>query len=554
MRACGAASRGTKCECVARRESRAEPSRKCLEAEPARRARLARRFRPAAADPTRVVTPTTPATPTRPRRRDHSRARLDGTLVHGLAWTGVIRWSSHILTWAATVMVARILAPEDFGLWAMAGVYFGVVNLLTEFGLGASVIMLRELTDEQIAQINAFALLMGGGALAVSFGMAWPLAAFFRSPQLVSVILVMAVVFPITAFRIVPAALLQKELRFKALALVDGARVLTQSLALVAFALLGLRYWALVLAALVSQSVWTALALGLRRHRFATPRLHAIRDAITFSVHVIVARLSWYLYSHADFMVAGRVLGQAQLGAYSMAWSLANVPIEKVSTLVNSVTPGFFSAVQKDRAGLQRYLLTLTEGIALIVFPVALGLALVADDFVAVVLGPQWEGAVVPLRLLAAYATVRAISPLLMPLLNAIGETRLFMWNNILGLVLLPPAFLIGSRWGTGGIAAAWLIVHPFLLLVLYTRTFRRIGLGPLRYFAALWPALSAALAMTGTVLATRALLPQAAPRTAHLAAEVGAGALAYVAVLLAFHRHRIDAFRRTLAAGRSAA
>jgi PST family polysaccharide transporter len=543
-----------KCECVAGREFRAEPSGKHVEAGTARRARPRRRPGPLADDPLSAVTSSTPTTPARPRKKDHARARLDGTLVHGLAWTGVVRWSSHILTWAATILVARILAPEDFGLWAMAGVYFGVVNLLTEFGLGASVIMLRDLTDEQVAQINAFALLMGTGALAVSFAMAWPLAAFFRAPQLVPVILVMAVVFPITAFRIVPAALLQKELRFKALALVDGARVLTQSLALVTFALLGLRYWALVLAALVSQSVWTALAVGLRRHRFALPRLHAIREAITFSVHVIVARLSWYLYSHADFLVAGRVLGKAQLGAYSMAWSLANVPIEKVSTLVNSVTPGFFSAVQKDRAGLQRYLLTLTEGIALIVFPAALGLALVADDFVTVVLGAHWEGAVVPLRLLAAYATIRAISPLLMPLLNAIGETRLFMWNNILGLLLLPPAFLIGSRWGTGGIAAAWIVVHPFLLLVLYARTFRRIGLRPLRYFAALWPALSAALAMTAAVLAARALLPPAAPRVLDLAAEVGAGALAYITVLFAFHRHRVDAFRRAIAAGRAAA
>jgi O-antigen/teichoic acid export membrane protein len=160
----------------------------------------------------------------------------------------------------------------------------------------------------------------------------------------------------------------------------------------------------------------------------------------------------------------------------------------------------------------------------------------------------------VPLRLLAAYATIRAISPLLMPLLNAIGETRLFMWNNILGLLLLPPAFLIGSRWGTGGIAAAWIVVHPFLLLVLYARTFRRIGLRPLRYFAALWPALSAALAMTAAVLAARALLPPAAPRVLDLAAEVGAGALAYITVLFAFHRHRVDAFRRAIAAGRAAA
>jgi PST family polysaccharide transporter len=480
------------------------------------------------------------------------RRRLDRTLVHGLAWTGAIRWSSHLLTWGATVVVARLLSPEDFGIWAMAGVYLGVVNLLTEFGLGASVIVLRELTSEQIAQINGFALLMGTGAVAVSFVIAWPLGWFFREPQLPPLILAMSGMFLVTGFRIVPGALLQRDLRFKSLAMMDGAKVLMHSLSIVTLALLGLRFWALALGSLISQTAWTAMAVAQRRHRFAFPRLSQIREAVTFSVQLLVARLSWYLYSHADFMVAGRLLGKAPLGAYSIAWTLANVPIDKVSSLVNSVTPGFFSAVQKDLAGLRRYLLTLTEGIALLVFPAALGLSLVADDFVAVVLGAKWQGAVLPLRVLAAYATVRAIAPILPPLLNAIGETRLFMWNNLLALIFLPLAFLVGSRWGTVGIAFGWVAVHPLLLLVLYARTFRRIELPARAYLLSLWPAFSAALAMTGAVLLVRALLPAGAPRVASLLTEVAAGALVYLAALLLLHRRRLEAFRTAIARART--
>src|SRR5439155_593304 len=116
--------------------------------------------------------------------------------------------------------------------------------------------------------------------------------------------------------------------------------------------------------------------------------------------------LGWYVSANTDFLVAGRILGKTALGFYNVAWTLASVPVDKVAALVGQVTPAFFSAVQTDRPAMRRYLLRITEGIALITFPVSLGLVLVARDFVLVVLGSKWEGTIAPLRLLAAYATL----------------------------------------------------------------------------------------------------------------------------------------------------
>src|SRR2546425_13021893 len=82
---------------------------------------------------------------------------------------------------------------------------------------------------------------------------------------------------------------------------------------------------------------------------------------MTFSRHIIVGRLAWYVYSNADFLVAGRILGKVALGLYEVGWNLANVPIEKITSLVGQVTPAVFSAVQRDHAALRRYLLRSEE-------------------------------------------------------------------------------------------------------------------------------------------------------------------------------------------------
>ena len=116
-----------------------------------------------------------------------------------------------------------------------------------------------------------------------------------------------------------------------------------------------------------------------------------------FSGDVLGSRVAWYAYSNSDFLVAGRMLGQAPLGAYTLAWTIASTPVEKITNMITRVTPAFFSAVQDDKPHLRRYLLGITDGLSLLTFPASLGMALVADQFVLVVLGAKWAPAIIPL-------------------------------------------------------------------------------------------------------------------------------------------------------------
>jgi PST family polysaccharide transporter len=317
--------------------------------------------------------------------------------------------------------------------------------------------------------------------------------------------------------------------------------------AVLILASLGFGYWSLVLNEVIATIAATGMSIWYRRVGFQWPQFSSLRAAMHFSGQVIVSRIAWYGYSNSDFLVAGRALGQAALGAYTIAWTLTNLPIEKVTTLVMSVTPTFFSRAQKSNAELRRYLLVLTEGLSIITFPVALGMALTAGDFVPVVLGEKWRAAIGPLRLLALYTSVRSITPLVSQALTMTGRARHAMMNSIWSAAVLPPAFWIGSHWGPTGIAAAWAIVFPFLSAHLYQRLFRDIEMPIGHYLRALLPALAGCAVMAVCVFAARFAASDRIALSVRLAVEVVAGGLGYALMLMTVFRPRMLAFRETL-------
>jgi PST family polysaccharide transporter len=468
---------------------------------------------------------------------------LDKHLVQGIAWTASAKWSSQIFAWASLIIVARLLLPSDFGLVGMAAVYLGLAQKFSEFGFGTAIITLRDLTEDQIKQLNTFSVFSCTVGFLVSCAAAVPLGWFFRAPRLPAVVMVMSMAFLISGFQTVPSSLLQRALQFRLLSIMETVTAVVQALGTLLLAVFGFGFWSLVVGNLIGVAVSTGLNVAWCGRGFARPQLRSIRHAIKFSWQILVARLAWNFYSDADFLVAGRVLGAAPLGAYTFAWNLATMPVEKVSSLVGRVTPGFFSAVQTEHAALRRYLRTLTEALALITFPATLGLALTAREFVILALGEKWSGVIVPMELLAFYASFRSLTTLIPQVLTVVRETRFVMWNTLAAVVLLPCSFYGGSHWGTAGIAWAWIIAYPFIAVPLYRRAFRRIGMSVREYLGAVRPALDGSVAMVVFVGALKWGLPSAWPLSLRFGLEVLAGASSYVLVITTFHGDRLRTF-----------
>jgi O-antigen/teichoic acid export membrane protein len=470
---------------------------------------------------------------------------LGGQFVRALAWTSVLRWLGQIVRWGSTLVIARILSPSDYGLVGMSTYLVGLMQLLAEFGLSAAVVRMRDLSDDTVRQLNTVALLTGLASLALASVFAIPLARFFGEPRVASVVVVAGLGFVVTSLMTVPNAMLQRRLQFKRIIAADTIATVVLALSTLGLAAAGAGYWALVGGPLIGSAISMLLQRYWSPVGFAVPRPAALQGVLRFTGQVLVARLAWYLYSNADFVVVGRALGPAALGAYAIAWSLAFVPIEQTNTIISRVSPAFLAAVQTDIAQARRYFLNLTEAIATLTMPAALGLAAVAPAFVRTVLPPKWSGAVLPLALLSGFAAFRCLTLLYSPVLVAFGDTRANMRVSLLSLAVLPPTFLIAAHFGGApGVALSWLVFFPVGGLPQLRRVQRVLQLRSRDYLAAIGPAVVASVPMVAGAVGVGLALEGRVPPFAQLVAQTAAGAVLYAGIYALLFRARLRRLR----------
>jgi O-antigen/teichoic acid export membrane protein len=241
-------------------------------------------------------------------------------------------------------------------------------------------------------------------------------------------------------------------------------------------------------------------------------------------------------------MIAGRLFSTGLVGAYSFASQLAAVPNAKITSLVANVTPTLFREVRTELPLLRRYVLLVMQALSVVVLPAFIGIALVAPDFSAGVLGAKWGAMVVPLQLLALSAAVQSLFTVIPQVLWALDRGRVVTRFWLLSLAVLPALFFIlGRTYGVNGLAAAWLIGAPLHTMPRARIALKAIELSPGAYVRNLWPALSSTAVMTGAVLGVQHLAAEAGwTPVARLAIAVSVGGVAYLGALMLFHGTRI--------------
>ena len=473
-----------------------------------------------------------------------AKSELDRSLVQGIAWTAGIKWTVQLVVWLSTFLVIRLLSPTDYGIMGMATLYTGLIQMLSEFGVRTAVITLHRLTNSQIAQLNTLATALGAGGFLIACAAAKLLSWFFSTPELTGVVIALGVGFIISGLGVVPSALLMRDMAFKRVALYGGGQALLASVITLVLAYLGFSYWSLVFGNLGGLALFAILVMRRRPQPFERPRRASIGEALNLSTNVIVGRISWYIYSNADFLTIGRVLGQAALGVYTVGWTLATMAVDKITATLGQVTPSVFAAAQKDNAALRRYLCRITEALAIVTFPICVGLALVATPATEVILGPKWAAVATPLRILALFGTLRSITSFLTQILNVVGDSFFPMVLGVTSAIIFPIAFFIGSRWGIEGVAYTWLLCYPLVSIPLYRRVMQRIELSLAEYMRSLWPAISGSMVMAVVVLGVEYVMPSTWSAHVQLIGAVVAGAVAYSAVMLLGHRDRLQNFK----------
>jgi len=473
---------------------------------------------------------------------------LDKTVAGGLAWAAGAKSASQFFIWASTLIVAHKLSPADFGLVGMAGLFNVLTSMLAEFGLGQAVLQMPELDAGTVAQLNTACVAICTAAYGMLVLAAPLIAAFFKSDQLRLLVIVSSLGLVITGFQSVPNGLLEKDLDYRRLSMCESISILLQAVVTVGCALSGFAYWSLVVGGMTGRTAGAALSYYWKPVRFALPRWKQIQAPMHLGAHVAIGRAAAGAYALSDAVIVGRMLGAASLGVYQMGMSLASAPADKVALVVMRVTGPLFARVQKDEELVKRYTRILTESISLGVFPLLLGMAVVAPEAVRALLGQKWSAAVGPIRWIAVFMCARTVSALHGQVLTSLRYTRFNMNVSLASFAVMPVAFIVASRWGTSAVAASWLILSPVTVLPYAVKLLRVIGLRYRDYLAMMMPALAGCAAMMAAVLAVHAGLGyHRMPAAAGLSVEVAVGGAVYLGFLWIFYRENLNRYIRFL-------
>ncbi|MBA4141431.1 MAG: lipopolysaccharide biosynthesis protein [Nitrosospira sp.] len=456
----------------------------------------------------------------------------------GFRWNASARLASQVITWAITLVVIRLLTPEDYGLLAMSTVFVMFFAAFSEFGLGAAVIQQAD-DDESLLPRVFGATLVIHFALAGVLVLAAPfIADFYGETRVTDVIRVLTLQFVLAAFAVIPNAQLQRRMEFRKRSLLDLSATVTASVTTLALAFAGVGVWALVAGTLVSQA-WKTIGLNwispfLRWPEFS---VRGMRALLRFGGQVTASQLLWLFYTQIDMIICGRMLGKEATGFYAVAMHLASMPHQRVLGIINQVAFPTFSRMQYDVAKVGENVLLGTRILSFFAFPLMWGMSSIAPEIVEVILGPKWMPSVIPLQVLGLIMPLRMIANFLPSAIQGMGRSDIMLINSIYAAVILPVAFLIGVKWGLLGISLTWLIASPLLFTQAMLRSLPVLGLTLRQLLKAMMPALSAGFFMYIAVTATRYFFMEGQGGVLRLCVLIAVGALAYCGTSFGLNR-----------------
>jgi O-antigen/teichoic acid export membrane protein len=359
----------------------------------------------------------------------------------------------------------------------------------------------------------------------------------------------MGLSLPLSGLGMVPDTLLQRHLRFRTRMLPEVSKNLIKGLVSIILAWMGMGVWSLVWGQLAGIFIATVLAWILAGWK-PTWRFDSgvTREIATYGFHIMLLEIAGAFRNNVDYLLVGRMLGAAALGYYTMAYRIPELLIRSVNIAVGRVSLPVMSMAQTDREHLRSFYFGYLRSLSMIIFPLAVGLALTAPVFIPLFLSEKWNPAIIPTMLISLALGIAAMGFIPGVLYKAIGRPELLSRLNFIKVPLAVAILWYSTRWGIIGVAAGQIAISMFSL-ALDTLTANHVMHYPNRdLMKALAPTFLSTLVMTLVLLALIRLLPFS--DLVELILVVPLGVLVYFLMLWALDRETvragIDLFRRT--------
>ncbi len=459
---------------------------------------------------------------------------LRSAVLKGAAWSLALRWGMRLLGLLSTVLLARLLSPSDFGLVAMAMLVVAFVQAWLAFGVNTALIQNQDATREHYDTAWTIRILQGV-VVAVGVAAAAPFAAtYFEEPRITAVLLVLSLAILLRASANIGVVAFRKDLEFdKEFRFQIIGKILGFVVTLAAAVWLR-NYWALVIGIIAGYCVACGLSYVMHPYR---PRfsLSRVRELWSFSQWMLVGSIGHFLETKADEILVAGLGSTRQMGLYSVAAEMGSMPGSELAAPLNQALVPGFAKLQREPDRLATAYLNVLGTVSAVTFPAGIGLAMVADEIVATLLGAQWTDAGPLLSVLAVFGGIRASNSLAGSLFLGSGRpgaAAAMGWIN--ATLLLAIAFPLVTPFGAQGIAVAKLGAGAILALVILTIVTRITTVTARQIVACLWRTVLAAGCMAGAVAA---IPVSGGGVVVDLVIKVIAGIASYSAVLLILWR-----------------
>ncbi len=353
-------------------------------------------------------------------------AALPALIRRGAAWTTLDVAFGRLGQFAQGVVIARILAPNDFGVFAVALVVHTIVINMSDLGVAAALIRDDDEQSQRAAPTVVTIAVVTGCLLGLLMAASAPLTArLLGSPKAASAIAVMALTLPLAGFSAVPTAFLRRHFRMDRIFVADMANTISSGVLVITLALSGWGPMALAWSWVAGQMLTTVLLLTYRPGRFRPGWAHAeVRRLLAFGLPLAGANIIAFSVLNVDYVVVGRLLGATALGLYVLAFNISGWPMNVLGTVVRSVSLPGFAHVQRDGADMPDRYLQALKLVATITLPICFILGAVGRPLVVTVYGQRWGLAATALVGLCVLGAGRILLELSGDFLVTLGRTR----------------------------------------------------------------------------------------------------------------------------------
>jgi len=381
---------------------------------------------------------------------------LSGRATKAALWQVFSYGLSKVVVLVTTVVLARLLTPRAFGLFALALIFITYSENLTDLGVAQALIYFpraRKYDDAALAISILVSLFLAG----IIFTAADSIAAFFGVDGARPLIQFLSLSLLLRGTGNLPDALLRKELLFRRRVVAEGLRAVTMGTVSIVLATRGLGVWAIVVGYVVGDLAWNVSSWILSDYRpgirFWRLDYSASKAIASYGAPAALQGSLQALVHDIDYLIIGRILGSVPLGFYTVGFRIPQSTIVPLFWAVSAVSFPAYSKVQDDEERLRRGYLGQMRALMPAGVGGGAGLAVLAPVLVPVLFGPRWIPSVTVLQILAFYAALRGFTSGIAGLYKGIGRPRMALGLTFLRLIVVVPAVIVGTRWGIEGVA-----------------------------------------------------------------------------------------------------